>query len=224
MKGYPVMRRLVFAAFFAASSAVPALSQTGVVDCARAATPVALAICADPELQELDRMLSKALASARARVDSDSLKSLDKDQKAFMDERQMVLERKGMPLAEYLRHRIAFLERIESPKWGRDANAFVGVWRNSLGEVRVMRDEASGRLVVGISTISPAENAWVCDIESLAEAPKNGRVTFTEDEVRITLARRGSALIVGDQVPEGDGGRPFCGANGYIDGAFFWIR
>jgi uncharacterized protein len=217
------MRRILLSAFVSAL-ALPAIAQTVPVDCAKAATPIATAICADPELQELDKALSKVFSAARGRVDSDSLKALDKDQKAFMDERQLVIDRKGMPLAEYLRHRIAFLDRLESPKWGRDTTAFVGVWRNSLGEVRIQKDEASGRLVVGISTISPAENNWICDIESVSDAPKNGRLTFTEDEVKVTLARRGSALVVGDQVPEGDGGRPFCGANGYIDGAFFKVR
>ncbi|MGL4240967.1 MAG: lysozyme inhibitor LprI family protein [Beijerinckiaceae bacterium] len=218
------MRRLVFAALFASAAALPASAQTTPTDCARGASPIAKAICADPELIELDKALAKAFTAARGRVDSDSLKSLEKDQKAFLDERQLVLDRKGMPLAEYLRHRLAFLERLESPKWGRDVSAFVGTWRNSLGEVRIEKDSGSGRLVVAISTISPAESNWICDVESLSDAPKNGRLTFTEDEVKVTLARRGSALVVGDQVPEGDGGRPFCGANGYIDGAFFKMK
>jgi uncharacterized protein YecT (DUF1311 family) len=217
------MRALAFGLLLAAA-ATPALAQTAPMDCAKPATPVATAICADPELTALDRAMAKAYVAARGRIDSDSLKALDKDQKAFLDERRIVLEQGAGGLASYMRQRVVFLDRIESPKWGRDATAFLGTWRNSLGEVRIERDDASGRIVVGISTLSPAENAWICDIESVSDAPRNGRLTFTEDEVKVTLARRGSALIVGDQVPEGDGGRSFCGANGYIDGAFFKMK
>jgi uncharacterized protein YecT (DUF1311 family) len=217
------MRALAFGLILAAA-ATPSVAQTAPADCTKPSTPVATAICAEPELTALDRAMAKAYIGARGRVDSDSLKALDKDQKAFLDERKMVLEQGGGGLAPYMRQRIAFLERIESPKWGRDAAAFLGTWRNSLGEVRIERDDATGRIVVSISTLSPAENAWICDIESVSDAPRNGRLSFTEDEVKVTLARRGSALIVGDQVPEGDGGRPFCGANGYIDGAFFKMK
>ncbi len=218
-----MMRRALLAALLAAA-ALPASAQTAPVDCARQTGPVAAAICADAELRELDRTLARAFLTARARVDSDSLKALEKDQKAFTDERAIILEKNTMPLGDYLKQRIAFLERLTSPAWGRETSAFVGTWRNSLGEVRIVRDEGTNRLVVGISTLSPAETRWICDIEGVAEAPKNGRVTFTEDEVKVTLSRRGSALIVGDQVPEGDGGRPFCGANGYIDGAYFRVN
>jgi hypothetical protein len=42
--------------------------------------------------------------------------------------------------------------------------------------------------------------------------------------VKVTLSRRGSALVIGDEVPQGDGGRPFCGANGYIDGTYFKVK
>ncbi len=215
------MHRFILAGFLAAFAA-PVSAQTAVPDCAKAANPVARTICADADLRDLDKALARSFAAARARVDSDALRALEKDQKAFMEERGLVLEKNGMPLAEYLRNRIAFLDSVQSPAWGRDAAAFVGTWRNSLGEVRISRDE-SGQLVVGISTVSPAESAWICDIEASA-APKSGRLSFTEDEVTVTLARRGSALVVGDQVPQGDGGRTFCGANGYIDGAYFKVR
>jgi uncharacterized protein len=220
------MRDIVFAALLCAAASPMSLSsamaQSPAPDCAKAATPVSRAICADPELRDLDRAIAKAFTAARARVDSDALKALEKDQKAFMDERALVLEKNGMPLADYLRHRVAFLDSVKSPAWGRDAAAFVGTWRNSLGEVRISRDEA-GQLVIGISTVSPAENNWICDIEAAA-APKSGKLQFTEDDVTVTLARRGSALVVGDQLPQGDGGRPFCGSNGYIDGAYFKVE
>jgi uncharacterized protein len=216
------MRSIALAVVLAAVS-LPALAQTPPADCTKAATPVDQAICADPELQALDRSLRDAYVKALGRIDKDAYTALQKDQKAFIDERAMVLERRTMPLAEYLRNRTAFLERIENPPWSREAKAFLGTWRNSLGMVQVTREEG-GKLVVSISTLSPGESAWVCDIESVAAMPKNGRVSFTEDEVKVTLSRRGSALVIGDEVPQGDGGRPFCGANGYIDGAFFKVK
>jgi hypothetical protein len=157
------------------------------------------------------------------RIDKASIAALQKDQKAFLEERSLVLEKETMPLADYLRQRLDMLGRIENAAWSREGGAFVGTWRNSLGAVLITREEG-GRLVVQISTLSPAETAWVCDIESVTGAPRNGRLTFTEDEVKVTLARRGSALVVSDQVPQGDGGRPFCGSNGYIDGTYFKIR
>jgi uncharacterized protein len=213
----------MFRIFAAASAAVlltsPALAQQP--NCATPKTPVAKAICADPALQELDRAVTRSFVAARARVDREALPALEKDQKSFLSERAIVLESRDIALADYLRNRIAFLENIKSPAWGRDAAAFVGTWRNSVGEVRITREDGD-RLVVAISTLSPAENRWICDIEGAA-APKNGRIEFSEDDVTIRLARRGSALVVADEVPQGDGGRPFCGDNGFIEGAYLKV-
>lgn len=200
---------------------LPAAAQSS--DCGKAATPVEQAICADPELAGLDKAIRAAFVLAQGRVDRDALNALKKDQAAFVDERALVFSNKSLPLADYLRNRLGFLERIENAAWGREVSAFLGTWRSSLGEVRITSD-GLGALVIGISTLSPAESAWICDIEGSAAAPKNGRLEFTEDEVKITLSRKGSALVVGDQVPQGDGGRTFCGASGYIDGAFFKVR
>jgi uncharacterized protein len=206
----------------AATATMPALAQT-TPDCGRLTIPVDKAICADPALTDLDKALRLSFTKARARVDSDSLKALEKDQKDFMTERALVFDNKSMPLAAYMQNRLNFLDNLENPAWSRDATAFLGTWRNSLGEVRISKDDA-GKLVVAISTLSPAESKWICDIEGSVPAPKNGRLEFSEDDVKITVSRRGSALVVGDQLPQGDGGRPFCGANGYIDGAFFKMK
>jgi uncharacterized protein len=213
------MLRTFSAAVAAILIASPAVAQQQ--NCAAQATPVARAICADPALQELDRAVSRAFTAARARVDREALPALEKDQKSFLSERAIVLESRDITLADYLSNRIAFLQNVRSPAWGRDASAFVGTWRNSVGEVRITRDEGD-RLVVAISTLSPAENRWICDIEGAA-APKNGRLEFSEDDVVIRLARRGSALVVADEVPQGDGGRPFCGDNGFIEGAYLKV-
>jgi uncharacterized protein len=215
--------RLVLAAAALAATTLSAAAQTAPTNCARPAGPAEVAICADEELRALDRSLREAYVKALGRVDRDGLKALQKDQKAFLDERAMVFENRTMPFADYLRNRLAFLQRIENPAWSREAGAFLGTWRNSLGKVQVTQEEG-GRLVVRISTLSPGESSWVCDIESLAAAPRNGRVTFAEDEVKVTLSRRGSALVVGDEIPQGDGGRSFCGANGYIDGTYFKVN
>jgi uncharacterized protein len=218
-----VMRLALSAAALLAAALQPAFAQTAPTNCASPAGPAEQAICADDELRSLDRALRDAYVKALGRVDREGVKALQKDQKAFLDERTLVVEKKTMPLSEYLRHRIALLERIENPSWSREAGAFLGTWKSSLGKVQVTREDG-GRLVVQISTLSPAETSWICDIEGVAAAPRNGRVTFTEDEVKVTLSRRGSALVIGDEVPQGDGGRPFCGANGYIDGAYFKVR
>jgi uncharacterized protein len=202
-------------------AAIPAFAQTA-PDCAKLSAPVDKAICADPALGELDKALRLSFTKARARVDSDALKALEKDQKDFLSERAMVFENRSMPLDAYMKNRLSFLDGLENPAWSRDATAFLGTWRNSLGEVRISKDDA-GKLVVAISTLSPAESKWICDIEG-SGTPKNGRLEFSEDDVKITVSRRGSALVVGDQLPQGDGGRPFCGANGYIDGAFFKMK
>lgn len=220
------MRRGILAALAAAFlSFAPfsASAQAPALNCTNAGTPIDKAVCGDDELKSLDRSVRDAYLKALGRVDRDGLKALQKDQKAFLDERQMVLDKQTMPLASYFRNRLALLERIENPAWSREAGAFLGTWKSSLGMVQVTQDEG-GKLVVQISTLSPAESAWICDIESVANPPRNGRLSFTEDEVKVTLSRRGSALVVGDEVPQGDGGRPFCGANGYIDGAYFKVK
>jgi uncharacterized protein len=216
------MKRFAFAAVLIACAA-PAMAQTAVPpDCSKAVTPVEQAVCADPQLSALDKSLRDAFVKAQGRVDRDALKALQKDQKDFMTERALVFDNKSMPLAAYMQNRLNFLDNLENPAWSRDATAFLGTWKNSLGEVRISKDDA-GKLVVAISTLSPAESKWICDIEGTG-TPKNGRLEFSEDDVKITVSRRGSALVVGDQLPQGDGGRPFCGENGYIDGAFFKMK
>ncbi len=202
-------------------AAIPAFAQT-TPDCTKLTASVDKAICVDPALSDLDKAMRLSFTKARARVDSDALKALEKDQKDFLSERAMVFENRSMPLDAYMKNRLSFLDGLENPAWSRDATAFVGTWRNSLGEVRISKDDA-GKLIVAISTLSPAESKWICDIEG-SGAPKNGKLEFSEDDVKITVSRRGSALVVGDQLPQGDGGRPFCGANGYIDGAFFKMK
>jgi uncharacterized protein YecT (DUF1311 family) len=222
-----LMRVIALAAALSAASlsltAAPVSAQTAPLNCVAAVSATELAICADAELVALDRSVREAYIKALGRLDRDSVPALQKDQKAFLDERTQVLEKNTMPLATYLRQRRDLLDTIENPAWSREASAFLGTWKNSLGMVRVTLEEG-GRLVVQISTLSPAEMVWICDIESVAALPRNGRVTFTEDEVKVTLSRRGSALVVGDEVPQGDGGRSFCGSNGYIDGAYFKVR
>jgi uncharacterized protein len=205
----------------AATASIPAFAQT-TSDCAKLSAPVDKAICSDPALSDLDKAMRLSFTKARARVDSDALKALEKDQKDFLSERALVFENRSMPLDSYMTNRLSFLDGLENPAWSRDATAFLGTWRNSLGEVRISKDE-TGKLVVAISTLSPAESKWICDIEG-SGTPKNGKLEFSEDDVKITVSRRGSALVVGDQLPQGDGGRPFCGANGYIDGAFFKMK
>jgi uncharacterized protein len=200
---------------------LPAFAQTA-PDCGKLTVPVERAICADPQLAVLDKAVRDAFVKAQGRVDRDALKALQKDQKDFTAERALVFDNRSMPLAAYMQNRLAFLENLVNPAWSRDAAAFVGTWRNSLGEVRVSQDD-TGKLIVAISTLSPAESRWICDIEGSGTL-KNGKLAFSEDDVKITVSRRGSALVVGDQLPQGDGGRPFCGANGYIDGAYFKLR
>ena len=202
---------------------LPAGAQTPPTDCAKPQAAVEQAICADPALLELDRGVRGAYVKALGRIDKDALKALQKDQKDFLAERGMIFQNSAMPLADYLRNRLAFLERLDNAAWGREASAFVGTWRSSLGEVRVTAD-GEGGLIVGISTLSPAESKWVCDIEGQVAAPRNGKLVFGDDDARITLTRRGSALVVGEQLAQGDGGRTYCNANGYIDGAFFKVR
>lgn len=214
------MLRLALAASVFAS-ALPALAQTA-PDCGKLTGATDKAICADPQLNDLDKALRQSFSKARARVDSTALKALDKDQKDFLSERALVFENRSMPLKDYMKNRLSFLDGLDNPAWGRDAEAYLGTWRNSLGEVRISKDD-TGKLVVAISTLSPAESKWICDIEG-SGTPRNGKLEFVEDDVKITVSRRGSALIVGDQLPQGDGGRPYCGANGYIDGAFFKMK
>ena len=203
--------------------ALPAAAQTPATDCAKPQAPVEQAICADAGLLDLDKAVRGAYVKALGRIDRDALKDLQKDQKDFIAERAMIFENGAMPLSDYLRNRLTFLEKLDNAAWGREAAAFIGTWRSSLGEVRVTSD-GEGGLVVGISTLSPAESKWVCDIEGQVAAPRNGKLEFGDDDARITLSRRGSALVVGEQLAQGDGGRTYCNANGYIDGAFFKVR
>ncbi len=165
--------RLIAAAVSFLALALPAAAQVPPTDCAKPQAPVEQAICADRTLVELDRSVRAAYVKALGRIDRDALKALQKDQKDFIAERALVFANGSMPLADYLRNRLSFLERLDNAPWGREASAFVGTWRSSLGEVRVSED-GQGGLIIGVSTLSPAESTWICDIEGQVSAPRNG--------------------------------------------------
>ena len=62
----PIAAPFSLAAFILVFAPAAAMAQGPSFDCARAATPDEAAICADPQLSELDRLIASAYAQAHA--------------------------------------------------------------------------------------------------------------------------------------------------------------
>jgi uncharacterized protein len=89
-------------------------------DCARAATPDERAVCADPRLSELDDMLSRANAQARANTDRADAANLATVARGILADRRLCGTASGCLLAVYvggLQNYQRFGSTVPAPDW-----------------------------------------------------------------------------------------------------------
>lgn len=213
-------------AFALSLTAAPQVSQPS-FNCARASTPAEHAICADPRLGRLDRGLADRYVAVRAAMTPAMREALTRDQRWFLgarDEWQENSTRGGFRdfdgLAERMDGRIAFLDQLRT----RPATHLQGVWRNAAGAVEI-RTLEKGQLSVEINAAHPVNARWLCDVSGRARLGGNTIVIDADNGWRIRLSLDRGVLKVEELSPDGQGGsRPYCGANGHVDGSYFLTR
>jgi uncharacterized protein len=220
-----MLRHLAAALLLAAAlplSPLPATAQERPsFDCARARSEVEKAICASRELSALDRGIATAFSAARAGLDPDSARALREEQDTFNATREIALHSRDTSLAGFMRDHLAMLRRIDPAPAGAGTAAYLGDWASGAGTVKIRQGE-EGALAIEIATAAAITGRWVCELTGQAKLA-DGKLTFTEDDVVVTLARRGGSLEITEKLKEGQM-RDYCGANGAVEGRYFRMQ
>lgn len=207
-------------------TAAPQVSQPS-FNCARASTPSEHAICADPRLGRLDRQLADRYVAVRGAMTPALREALTRDQRRFLgarDEWQENSTRGGFRdfdgLAARMDGRIAFLDQLRT----RPTTHLQGLWRNAAGAVEI-RTLEKGQVSVEINAAHPVNARWLCNVSGRGQVGDRTITIDGDDGWRVRLSLDRGALKVEELSPGGQGGsRPYCGANGYVEGAYFLTR
>jgi hypothetical protein len=215
-----MLRPLAAALLLAA--ALPAAAQNRAsFDCVRAKSDVEKAICASAELSALDRNIAAVFGDLRRRLDRDAVKVLVEEQATFNGTRELAMDSPNTTLKDYMGEHLKMLRRIQPPAANSGPSAFLGEWASTAGTVTI-KPGKGGSLQVSINTVAAVSARWVCDVSGEARL-QDGKLVFTEDEVTITLSRRGQSLAVAEKLKDGQG-RDYCGANGAVEGGYLKLR
>jgi uncharacterized protein len=190
-------------------------------DCKKAKAAVEKAICKDKALSDLDAAIARAYAAALERVGTGVTTALRDDQRTFVTARDLAHSRPDENLADRLKNRLSFFERLTVP-----GDGFVGTWENALGTVAIKME--SGKHAIKAEAGDPVSARWVCDTSGESDV-KGGALTFTdgdtpaEDTATIKLRRNGPLLAVNEDVKDGKI-RGYCGHNGALEGRYFAVK
>jgi len=223
-----MVRHLFFTASLAiAGSAVAAPS----FNCAKAATPVEKAICANTVLADQDAAIARQYNAVRGKLDAEAAKALTADQRYFLGVRDEVYAEPfsgSTPVKEIstrMDYRLRFLKAINP----QPAAGFIGKWKNVEGEIEITQS-ADGQLFVSANSSQPYNGRWVCDMSGNAVVSGDTLKVAYQDGAPwvLALTRRGAVLEVRELPPTGvkdEGfGPPFCGMNGSLSGDWFAVR
>jgi uncharacterized protein len=213
-------------AFALSLTAAPQASDPS-FSCSRASTPSEHAICADPRLGRLDRRLADRYVAVRRAMTPAQREALTRDQRWFLgarDEWQENHTRGGFrdfdDLSARMTDRIAFLDQLQT----RPATHLQGVWRNAAGTVEI-RTLEKGQVSVEINAAHPVNARWLCDVSGRGRVGDSAITIDGDDGWRVRVSLDRGYLKVEELSPDGQGGsRPYCGANGHVDGAYFLTR
>ncbi|RYG09291.1 MAG: DUF1311 domain-containing protein [Caulobacteraceae bacterium] len=192
-------------------------------DCARATTLSEHAICADPQLARLDRRMATAYAALRRSLPATAREALTRDQRWFLGAREEWQENSARPgfrdfpdVAERMRDRIAFLDSVQT----RRVTGLTGSWRNAAGTIEI-RPAAKGQVSVAINAANPVNARWLCDVSGTGQIVNNAVVIAADEGWQVRLTLRGGYLTVEETPAQGGSSlRPYCGANGHVDGVY----
>ncbi len=207
----------------------PVAGQGGVqpsFDCRQAGSAVERLICADPRLAAADRAVADAYAAALRRFDTAARTELQKDQRWFNAGRAASLPRNTndrvavlQTLLPYMVSRSNTLGQMTPPP----GPGLIGRWQSAAGEV-VIRSAGSGRVAVAVSAAAPGNARWLCEASGQAALTGTGmaqQAAFIANGWRITVRREGQLLRVTETQPAAGPARPYCGANGFVEGVYF---
>ncbi|WP_219760635.1 lysozyme inhibitor LprI family protein [Neoroseomonas alba] len=184
-------------------------------DCARAASAIERAICAAPELAQLDRQLSQIYAQKRASTQGQQRQVLTDEQRAWIRSRDAACRADRAVNTECLaglyRGRIAELSGATAP------DGWTGRWRYAragfTGEMQIAAI-VQGRWRITIQTAMDSGNVSTCELTVEAHEV-SGRLIGRSDDIEIVV----SADRGGVQLTQRAGSSP-CGLNATFEGPY----
>lgn len=194
-------------------------------NCQRATTAVEREICGNSRLSGLDRQMARAYAQARSRLSTDrtATSALATDQGYFLATRERILSHPDFGrdgLATFYQERSAMLSSIVAPRagWGGE---WVG-FRASTTITEVANRDRTVARTVNLFATEAVQARWVCEYGDSTRVSVQGTrmVANFEDDVKVTLTRRGALLTVAND----QGATVNCGANGSVSGTYFPAR
>ena len=201
---------LVLAAGTAYAASGPAF------DCRKAATPVEKTICAQPELEALDRRLAAAFRDVQASLPTpDQKNAVRADQVAWLKERDRCDADRVCLHASY-EHRLDLME-------GRSAQ-----WPLA-GQFEVARTGTltlfplPGHYLLSMQTADPVDGHWTCEFEGDATPVAGGalHVQSRDGSVHFEISSPSRETIrIPDNPDVGAALSGFCGAGGSLQFAF----
>lgn len=211
---------------FALSLAAAPQASNPSFSCSRASTPSEHAICADPRLGRLDRRLADRYVAVRRTMTPAQREALTRDQRWFLgarDEWQENHTRGGFrdfdDLSARMTERIAFLDQLRT----QPATHLQGVWRNAAGTVEI-RTLEKGQVSVQINAAHPVNARWTCDVSGRGRVGDRAITIDGDDGWRVRVSLDRGLLKVEELTPASRTIRPYCGANGHVDGTYFLTR
>ncbi|HYC97943.1 hypothetical protein [Brevundimonas sp.] len=212
---------------FALALASPQIVEGPSFDCTAALEPVEDAICSSLELARLDMRMDRRYVAVRRALSPEARRALGEDQRWFLGARNEWFEYREQwsdfpNLADRMSDRIAFLDGIDT----RRGAGLTGRWRNAAG-VAEIEALADGRLKLTISTASPVNARWTCEVSGTGQVSNRVLTVEVDGEPgwRILATVTGGMLRIEERDPDGgQGQRPYCGHNGHLGSGWFRSR
>ncbi len=193
-------------------------------DCARAAAPVEIAICADPNVSKLDARLGKVYSDLRKALSEEEAQALKWNQKKWLGKRN---NRCGpnftaQCLNSLYGQRIAVLELLASPDYpGSPAANAAGEY--AMGKAMSLDVDAltPDGIAVEIGGAELTMARWICEFSGVGDIDSEGLA-------RVRGAGTGDTLYIAfgngfATVDEGTGISNSCGSGGSLNGRYVKI-
>lgn len=193
-------------------------------DCAKASGDAEKAICASAKISAADKKLAETYAELLKKLDNEAAAALRNDQRQFIadrDELFTLTTQTQERLTERLEFTLTNREKILSAVEPTPPAGLQGTWRNNNALLTISADKA-GKLTFDGNGTEQVTGYWTCNAEGVVEPDGEAKGKVAVDNGwTIELIRAGSVLKLTESGPSGT--VPYCGLNGAMAGAYFYV-